>query len=80
MSSEAESIVKYLFSDYVLFWPSHHQKTFIPFKCLKVAGNFIPWLPFSFLFFLNHRKDNFSCLMGHSVLKNWTVPFICIEE
>lgn len=44
MSSETESIVKYLFSDCnVLFWPAHQQKTFKSFKCLKLAGNYIPW-------------------------------------
>lgn len=52
MSSETESIVKYLFSDCnVLFWPAHQQKTFKSFKCLKLAGNFIPWFLLTVVFF-----------------------------
>ena len=41
MSSETESIVKYLFWDcYVIFWPSHHQLILNPYKCLKRGWKF----------------------------------------
>lgn len=81
MSSETESIVKYLFSDCnVLFWPAHQQKTFKSFKCLKLAGNFIPWFLLT-VFLTTEKAISLVSVeeMGHSVL-NWTVPFIFIDE
>lgn len=60
MSSETESIVKYLFLRLLFFILAQvSPANFNPFKCLKVAGNLPP--PFT-----NIRIQHLSCQMGHT--------------
>ena len=60
MSSETESIVKYLFLRLLCFILAQvSPANFNPFKCLQLAGNLPP--PF-----INIRISHLSCQMGHT--------------